>query len=192
MITKACGNCGKSFNTYPSIDKKSCSDPCSRALIKKETRKRNSRVCTFCGEIFLPKHTKSPNLFCSYKCRGLSQRHERVDRQGYWYIRVDDHPRRPSTGYVPEHTLVMERHIGRYLKDGEVVHHVNHDRKDNRIENLQIMSDAEHRAHHMLEAIDSGKVNTKKQRQKSAERMRSSNPCRTARRGPDGRFIKEL
>ena len=54
-------------------------------------------------------------------------------------------------GYVAEHRLVMEQAIGRYLEAGEVVHHINHDRGDNRIENLRLMSDSEHRAMHMRE-----------------------------------------
>lgn len=192
MITKKCGNCGKTFKTYPSVDKKSCSAACSREITKAETRKRNSRICKVCGVDFLPKHTKSPNIYCSHKCRGLDQRAERVDRSGYWYVRVDSHPRMPSTGYVAEHTLVMERHIGRYLKAGEVVHHINHDRKDNRIENLQLMSEADHRALHIREQSEAGKMNTPEQRRRSSRRMRESNPVIGATRGPDGKFIKGL
>lgn len=43
-----------------------------------------------------------------------------------------------------QHRLIMEQTIGRKLSRYEVVHHKNGDRKDNRIENLEVMSLAEH------------------------------------------------
>jgi hypothetical protein len=38
----------------------------------------------------------------------------------------------------------MEQHIGRFLLDGEQVHHRNEDRSDNRIENLELLSKKDH------------------------------------------------
>lgn len=42
------------------------------------------------------------------------------------------------------HRWVMEQHLGRKLNRNEVVHHINGDPHDNRIENLQIMSQSDH------------------------------------------------
>lgn len=47
-------------------------------------------------------------------------------------------------GRVLQHRLIMERFLGRELDSNEIVHHINEDRTDNRIENMTIMTRAEH------------------------------------------------
>lgn len=61
--------------------------------------------------------------------------------KGYVVIRNDGSP-------MFEHRAIMEAHIGRKLSDNEVVHHINGDKTDNRLENLELMTAGEHSALH--------------------------------------------
>ena len=58
---------------------------------------------------------------------------------GYIMRKVNYHPKQNKRGYVAEHRLVYERYLERFLDSKEVIHHINGNREDNRIENLQIV-----------------------------------------------------
>ena len=58
-----------------------------------------------------------------------------------------------------EHRYVMEQHLGRKLSKNECVHHINGDRHDNRLENLELISRAEHNREHALKNFSSTKNN---------------------------------
>lgn len=74
----------------------------------------------------------------------------RINRKGYWYILNHSHPFSGKQGYVAEHRLVMEKHLGRYLTPKETIHHINDDPSDNRLENLELCeSNGQHtKIHH--------------------------------------------
>jgi len=75
----------------------------------------------------------------------------KIDREGYVLVKAPGHPLADCQSYVREHRLAMERHLGRPLTSQEVVHHVNGDPQDNRIENLWLFpNNVAHRAWHQI------------------------------------------
>lgn len=66
----------------------------------------------------------------------------------YIKIVLPIHPAATARGTLREHRWIMEKHLGRFLKKGEVVHHINENPHDNRIENLQLMSLEDHISYH--------------------------------------------
>lgn len=55
--------------------------------------------------------------------------------------------------YAYEHTVVYWRHTGIVPAQDEIIHHMNENRRDNRIENLQLMSREIHSSDHVKERI---------------------------------------
>ncbi len=88
---------------------------------------------------FVPKGEKNP------KWNGGIKFHD-----GYVLVRSVSHPFCNSQGYVRKHRLVMEFHLGRYLKPEEIVHHEGtkyplgsvENKQDNRIENLKLFKNS--------------------------------------------------
>ena len=53
-----------------------------------------------------------------------------------------------SDGWMFEHRYFIEQHLGRKLDVSEAVHHKNHNRSDNRLENLEVMDHGAHTTMH--------------------------------------------
>jgi len=68
----------------------------------------------------------------------------RISSLEYFQVYCPNHPNATKQGYVMEHRLIAEKKIGRYLKPNEVVHHINHNKLDNRSENLEVYSRSDH------------------------------------------------
>lgn len=70
---------------------------------------------------------------------------------GYMYAYCPNHPLANKSGKVYEHIYVMCKHIGRKLNDDECVHHIDRDKTNNSIKNLQLLTLIEHSRLHAIE-----------------------------------------
>lgn len=118
-------------------------------------RTRVTNTCERCGAEF---KRAVRQRYCGLSCRSLAHamygpRHPTfkgrvAHANGYIKVWMPGHPMAGADGYVLEHRLVAAQVLGRMLRSDEHVHHLNHNRADNRPENLEVMSAAEHMAHH--------------------------------------------
>lgn len=168
---RMCRMCGISFT--PPRRRRKTQEFCSRSCSDAKHRKPRSS-CSMCG-------TQCPSprsTYCSRKCMALGfvkPGSVMIDSSGYRVVRD------PITRKLRrEHRVVMERHIGRSLTRSEYVHHRNHDKLDNRIENLEIMTPAAHSRLHNLGRKKSPEecqrlsvAMTKSHARRRAERQRS-------------------
>lgn len=115
-----------------------------------------------------------------------------IDKHGYRLVYSLNHPMARKRGnappiYVPEHRLVMANHLGRMLDPKEVVHHVNGDKRDNRIDNLELYtSNAQHLRDELAGVPQTGRTyaQMKKVREEQKRRNADSLARKAGRKKP--------
>ena len=79
-----------------------------------------------------------------------------IKKGDYLYALVPDHPNATKNGYVLMHRVIMKNHLGRLLGKDEVVHHKDHNKFNNSVDNLEVMDKNAHLALHASERYSFG------------------------------------
>lgn len=130
------------------------------------------RICSMCGDMSWVRLIRGEMKYelcrrCSYKAQSGKNsklwKGRKVTTEGYVMVYMDKadffHSMANINSYALEHRLVMARHLGRCLQHWEIVHHKGtkypkssrENKADNRIENLQLVTDDRHKQITILE-----------------------------------------
>lgn len=144
LVACACG-CGQIINKYDKCGRE-------RGYVSGHNSKTitGRKLCSLNGA--RTKHSEKWLKKLSIKMKGNNNPTWKggkiVTKEGYILVRAPEHPNAKQNGYVHEHRLVMSLRLGRPLTSDEHIHHINGNKADNRIENLKLVSNGEHRKEH--------------------------------------------
>lgn len=155
---KNCKTCNKEFQV--TIDRTTfCCHDCQFKWVReyhpRTTKGAPPRTgsflnCAVCDKEFYVQayRLKNPKTkYCSRSCLAKVHLSQFADQYGFKSTGKPHHTYKHITvdgKRVREHRWIMEQHLGRKLEKWEHVHHINDDSSDNRIENLEVLSNSDH------------------------------------------------
>ena len=122
-------------------------------------------ICDECGvEIKIPpsQFKRSKNHFCSRKCHMVFMNRELNPTRMTDEVREKIRNARLGTGKSKSyektygkhtHRIVAEQKIGRKLEKGEIVHHIDGNKRNNSPCNLMVMTQSEHARLHFTKGV---------------------------------------
>jgi hypothetical protein len=148
LFVKYCVVCSSKFNTYNKI-KKTCCAECLKKIAKPK-KTGEFRNCLKCGIEFYSRLSEDrrgyKRKYCSKQCKRIYSDRPIgffISSDGYWCL---------SNG-KKLHREIYKKHFNIQLKKTDIIHHINENKLDNRIDNLQKVTRAEHNRIHFKKLI---------------------------------------
>lgn len=162
-MDKVCVTCSQLFHVSPSRSHiKNCSYICNKVWrqVNQVALKPLSSCQCGCGVTVRSHRSKyifghSPKMSAGQTNSGSfkgghegMQQEKNPNWRGGFIMRNGYKARRIKGRKIYQHRYVMEQELGRRLSRLEHVHHINHDKLDNRPENLIVLNPSEHAKYH--------------------------------------------
>lgn len=156
MVTLTCQNCGKQFElkACETRVKENKVHYCSAKCRDDARRTGNKIKCRNCGELFYSTRNRFCCKHCASEYKSKNCEHKIYFENGYVCKYVKGYNKK---GNVKMHRAVMEEHLGRRLSPDEIVHHIDGDKTNNDISNLDVMPRGEHSSLHRKQELKEGK-----------------------------------
>jgi len=199
--SKPCEYCGTVFTyrAYRESTARFCSKRCTSIATREQREPQRlkalkgkpahnsaglTRQCKNCGKPFSLSPSRMADTFwCSSACYWTTKRANSktyINPHGYRAFWLNGK-------HMLEHRYIMERHIGRKLNPREHVHHINGNRADNRLENLELLGIHEHSRVHASKLAERAEMRRKTQTKTCPQ----CDKVFTAKRRRWSRFLKQ-
>lgn len=161
----SCQWCGKEFKSSRSKSKYCCKEHYYAYKAKNRVR----RKCEFCGtEFYLSPSLVRDINFCSKSCArkqrnvedNPAKREDVKRKMAFARMCQGEGKTYPRINNRHTHRIVAEAKLGRRLQPGEVVHHIDGDKRNYNPDNLEVLKNqSDHaRAHNIGGRFKSGKI----------------------------------
>lgn len=156
FVKKHCPICGQEFEIYANDRriKRGKNIYCSKACADEGAKTGRIKDCPICGKSFYTTRRKTCSVECGRQLKKQNWKHKIYFENGYLVEYCNGYNKK---GNVKQHRKIVENFLGRRLGPDEIVHHINGDKTDNRIENLEVMSRGEHSSLHRKAEKATGK-----------------------------------